>query len=402
MIRMAYLAIIGSSKVNGVAELHSELIKTTIFKDFVKIFGPDHFTNVTNGITPRRWLQQANPTLTELIEKKLGSRDFLKELDELKNLEQYADDKTFQKEWMAVKRANKVRLANYIKEVNGIEVNPDALFNIQVKRIHEYKRQNLAIFGVIHRYLRLKALSPKDLEKEVSHCFIFGGKAAPGYYQAKTIIKLINAVGEVINNDKQMGDKLKCVFIADYNVSKAEIIIPASDISQHISTAGTEASGTSNMKFVLNGGLILGTVDGANIEITREIGEQNIFLFGHLAESVEDLRHKHRYGDTEMDPELLKVCDEIEKGTFGDPSLFTNLLEALTVGRDHYLLSDDFGSYLDAQKLVDEAYKDSSGWAQKTITSVANMGFFSSDRAILSYCEEIWNLDSLDPRTCEV
>ncbi|OLL25652.1 Glycogen phosphorylase, partial [Neolecta irregularis DAH-3] len=398
MIRMAYLAIIGSSKVNGVAELHSDLIKTTIFKDFVKIFGPDHFTNITNGITPRRWLQQANPALTDLIEKKLGSRDFLKELDELKDLEQYADDKAFQKEWMAVKRANKVRLANYIKEANGIEVNPDALFNIQVKRIHEYKRQNLAVFGVIHRYLGLKALSPDDFEKQVAHCFIFGGKAAPGYFQAKTTIKLINAVGDVINNDKQIGDKLKCVFIADYNVSKAEIIIPASDISQHISTAGTEASGTSNMKFVLNGGLILGTVDGANIEITREIGEQNIFLFGHLAESVEDLRHKHRYGDSEMDPELQKVCDEIEKGTFGDPSLFSNLLGSLTFGRDHYLLSDDFGSYLDAQKLVDEAYKDTSGWAQKTITSVANMG----DRAILTYCEEIWNLDSLDPQTCDV
>jgi glycogen phosphorylase len=307
-VRMAFLAIIGSRKVNGVAELHSDLIKATIFKDFVKIFGIDKFTNVTNGVTPRRWLLSSNPALASLIAKKLGSFDFIKDLTQLKKLEPFATDKAFQKEWMEIKRNCKAHLAQHIKESNGVEVKPDALFDIQVKRIHEYKRQNMNIFGVIHRYLQLKAMKPEERKKEVPRVCIFGGKAAPGYYAAKTIIKLINAVSDVVNNDKDIGDILKVVFIADYNVSKAEIIIPASDISQHISTAGTEASGTSNMKFTLNGGLILGTVDGANIEITREIGENNIFLFGHLSEDVEDLRHRHMYSGAEMNPELKKVA----------------------------------------------------------------------------------------------
>jgi len=304
---MAFLAIIGSKKVNGVAELHSDLIKATIFKDFVKVFGPDKFTNVTNGITPRRWLLASNPALAALIAQKLGGFDYLKDLTKLKALEKYAQDKEFQKKWMEIKKKCKNHLSVHIKDSNGISVNPDALFDIQVKRIHEYKRQNMNIFGVIHRYLRLKAMSPEERKKEVPRVCIFGGKAAPGYYAAKTIIKLVNAVADVVNNDKDIGDVLKVVFIADYNVSKAEIIVPASDISQHISTAGTEASGTSNMKFCLNGGLILGTVDGANIEITREIGENNIFLFGHLAEDVDDLRHRHMYSGAKMNPELKKV-----------------------------------------------------------------------------------------------
>lgn len=304
---MAYLAIIGSKKVNGVAELHSDLIKATIFKDFVKVFGPDKFTNVTNGITPRRWLLASNPALATLIAKKLGGYDYLKDLTKLKGLEKYATDKAFQKEWMAIKKKCKEHLSFHIKELNGVSVNPNALFDIQVKRIHEYKRQNMNIFAVIHRYLSLKAMTPEQRKNEVPRVCIFGGKAAPGYYAAKTIIKLINSVSEVVNADKDVANVLKVVFIADYNVSKAELIVPASDISQHISTAGTEASGTSNMKFTLNGGLILGTVDGANIEITREIGENNIFLFGHLAEDVDDLRHRHMYGGTQMNPELKKV-----------------------------------------------------------------------------------------------
>ena len=304
---MAYLAIIGSKKVNGVAELHSDLIKATIFRDFVKVFGPDKFTNVTNGITPRRWLLAANPSLAALIANKLGGYDFLKDLTKLKQLEQYATDKAFQKEWMDIKRSNKVHLARHIQQFNGIVVNPDALFDIQVKRIHEYKRQNMNIFGIIHRYLRLKSMTPEERKNVVPRVCIFGGKAAPGYYAAKRIIKLVNSVSEVINNDKDIGDVLKVVFIADYNVSKAELIVPASDISQHISTAGTEASGTSNMKFTLNGGLILGTVDGANIEITKEVGENNIFLFGHLAEDVDDLRHRHMYTGAKMNPELKMV-----------------------------------------------------------------------------------------------
>jgi starch phosphorylase len=311
---MAFLAIIGSKKVNGVAELHSDLIKATIFKDFVKVFGPDKFTNVTNGITPRRWLLSSNPALAALIAQKLGGFDYLKDLTKLKALEKYAQDKEFQKKWMEIKKKCKNHLSVHIKDSNGISVNPDALFDIQVKRIHEYKRQNMNIFGVIHRYLRLKAMSPEERKKEVPRVCIFGGKAAPGYYAAKTIIKLVNAVADVVNNDKDIGDVLKVVFIADYNVSKAEIIVPASDISQHISTAGTEASGTSNMKFCLNGGLILGTVDGANIEITREIGENNIFLFGHLAEDVDDLRHRHMYSGAKMNPELKKVFTSYHDG----------------------------------------------------------------------------------------
>ena len=265
MVRMAYLATIGSHKVNGVAELHSDLIKSTIFKDFVTVYGPDKFTNVTNGITPRRWLHQANPKLSELIASKLGGYDFLTDLTKLNKLESFLDDAKFKQEWQAIKYDNKVRLAQHIKDSTGVTVNPKALFDIQVKRIHEYKRQQLNILGVIHRYLSIKAMSPEERKKLQPRVSIFGGKAAPGYWMAKTIIHLVCSVGEVVNNDKDVGDLLKVVYVEDYNVSKAEIIVPASDISEHISTAGTEASGTSNMKFVLNGGLIIGTCDGANV-----------------------------------------------------------------------------------------------------------------------------------------
>ena len=268
MVRMAYLATIGSHKVNGVAELHSDLIKTTIFKDFVTVYGPDKFTNVTNGITPRRWLHQANPKLSELIASKLGGYDFLTDLTKLNKLENFLDDEKFKQEWQAIKHDNKVRLAQHIKDTTGVTVNPKALFDIQVKRIHEYKRQQLNILGVIHRYLSIKAMSPEERKKLQPRVSIFGGKAAPGYWMAKTIIHLVCSVGEVVNNDKDVGDLLKVVYIEDYNVSKAEIIVPASDISEHISTAGTEASGTSNMKFVLNGGLIIGTCDGANVSLS--------------------------------------------------------------------------------------------------------------------------------------
>lgn len=270
MVRMAYLAIIGSHKVNGVAELHSDLIQTTIFKNFVKIYGPDKFTNVTNGITPRRWLHQANPRLSHLIASKLGSYDFLKDLTLLDGIERYVDDADFCKEWSEIKTANKVRLAKHIKDTTGCTVPPTSLFDIQVKRIHEYKRQQLNIFGVIHRYLKIKSMTPEERKNLVPRVSIFGGKAAPGYWMAKTIIHLITSVGMVVNNDSDIGDLLKVIFIEDYNVSKAEIIVPASDISEHISTAGTEASGTSNMKFVLNGGLIIGTADGANVRMTMK------------------------------------------------------------------------------------------------------------------------------------
>jgi len=394
---MAYLAIIGSHKVNGVAELHSDLIKATIFKDFVDIFGQDKFTNVTNGITPRRWLHQANPKLSHLIASKVGSYDFLRDLTKLNVLEQSVDDKKFKKEWMEIKLAAKVKLAKYIKDTTQIAVNPHSLFDIQVKRIHEYKRQQMNIFGVIYRYLRLKEMTPEERKKQVPRTSIFGGKAAPGYWMAKTIIRLITAVGEVVNKDDEINGLLKVIFIEDYNVSKAEIIVPASDISEHISTAGTEASGTSNMKFVLNGGLIIGTCDGANIEITREIGEENIFLLGNLAEHVEDLRHQHRFGkDVAMDPKLREVCDAIEAGRFGPEVTYSGLIASLTIGFDYYLVSDDFSSYIATQDLVDEAYRDQDGWATKSITSVARMGFFSADRAINEYADEIWSIEPSD------
>ncbi|KAK4554009.1 Non-essential glycogen phosphorylase [Recurvomyces mirabilis] len=398
MVRMAYLAVIGSHKVNGVAELHSDLIKTTIFKDFVKIYGPDKFTNVTNGITPRRWLHQANPRLSELIATKLGGYDFLKDLTMLHKLEAFVDDKEFRKEFQEIKYANKVRLAKYTKEVHGISVNPSSLFDIQVKRMHEYKRQQLNIFGVIYRYLELKAMSPADRAKVQPRVSFFGGKAAPGYWMAKMVIHLVNQVGKVVNNDKDIGDLLKVVFLEDYNVSKAEMIVPASDISEHISTAGTEASGTSNMKFVLNGGLLIGTCDGANIEITREVGEDNIFLFGNLSEDVEDLRHQHFYGEYELEPMLKKVFDSIRSGTFGDAHQFSALVDSIVDHGDYYLVSDDFKSYIDTQKLIDETYKDQETWLTKTITSVARMGFFSSDRCIDEYAEMIWNIEPLPPQ----
>ncbi|KAI9695950.1 MAG: Non-essential glycogen phosphorylase [Bogoriella megaspora] len=396
-VRMAYLAVIGSHKVNGVAELHSDLIKTTIFKDFVEIYGPDKFTNVTNGITPRRWLHQANPRLSELIASKLGGYDFLRDLTLLNKLEAFVDDKAFRKEFEEIKVANKLRLAKYIKATTGISVNPKALFDIQVKRMHEYKRQQLNIFGVIHRYLALKAMSPEERSKVAPRVTIIGGKAAPGYWMAKTVIHLICKVGELVNHDEDIGDLLKVIFLEDYNVSKAEIITPASDISEHISTAGTEASGTSNMKFVLNGGLIIGTCDGANIEVTREIGESNIFLFGNLAEDVEDLRHNHLYGNFQLPESLQKVFEAIRNGMFGDADQFSALVNGIVDHGDYYLVSDDFESYIKTHEMIDEAYKNTDEWLTKCITSVARMGFFSSDRCIDEYAEMIWNVEPVKP-----
>ncbi|KAL7773909.1 hypothetical protein CFE70_003876 [Pyrenophora teres f. teres 0-1] len=379
MVRMAYLALIGSHKVNGVAELHSDLIKTTIFKDFVKIYGPDK--------------------LSALIASKLGGYEFLKDLTLLNKLEAFVDDKEFRKEFCDIKYANKVRLAKHIMEHNGVKVNPEALFDVQVKRIHEYKRQQLNIFGVIHRYLQIKAMSPEERKKLTPRVSIFGGKAAPGYWMAKTVIHLINKVGDVVNNDKDVGDALKVIYLADYNVSKAEIICPASDISEHISTAGTEASGTSNMKFCLNGGLIIGTCDGANIEITREIGDQNIFLFGNLAEDVEDLRHAHMYSKYELEPSLANVFDAIRDGKFGDAGQFSALVNGIVDHGDYYLVSDDFASYIKTQELIDESYKNKEEWTTKTITTVARMGFFSSDRCIDEYAEAIWNVEPLQVKS---
>ncbi|KAG8974355.1 Non-essential glycogen phosphorylase [Tulasnella sp. 425] len=396
---MAYLAVIGSHKVNGVAELHSELVKTTILKDFVDFYGPSKFGNVTNGITPRRWLDQCNPGLSALITETLGGdkTKWLKDLTKLQGLLPHADDPAFQKKWADVKLRNKQRLSQFIEQTMGVKLNTSALFDVQVKRLHEYKRQSMNILGVIHRYLTIKALSVEERKKVVPRVVLFGGKAAPGYYMAKLVIRLINNVAKVINTDPEVQDVLTVLFVPDYSVSLAELLIPASDISEHISTAGTEASGTSNMKFCLNGGLLLGTVDGANIEIAEEVGEENVFFFGHLTPNVEDLRYNHRYRPVPLEqrsPALAVVVDVIAQGRFGDGSIYEPFLNTIRTG-DYYLVSDDFDSYLEAQRMVDLAYQDTASWVKKSITTTARMGKFSSDRAILNYAEEYWNIEPL-------
>ncbi|KAJ9069778.1 Non-essential glycogen phosphorylase [Entomophthora muscae] len=392
-LRMASLAVIGSHTVNGVAALHSHLIRTTLFQHFIRYYGEEKFTNVTNGISPRRWLHQANPNLSQLISSKLGGIEWIKDMEKLRALNDLATDKEFQEAWMDVKLHNKMRLAGYIKNNLGIEVSPDALFDIQVKRIHEYKRQFMNILSVIHRYHELKAMEPSELDEATPRVVIFGGKAAPGYYIAKLVIKLISSVSAKVNSDCSIKNKLKVVFLPDYNVSLAEVIIPASDISQHISTAGTEASGTSNMKFVLNGGLILGTVDGANIEIGEEIGKDNIFFFGVLAQDVEDLRHHNRMGKSAMVSSLCAVVQSVREGEYGTPGVFAPLLDTLTIGTDYYLVSVDFDAYIEKQREIEELYKDKSCWAAKSIRCTANMAKFSSDRSIREYAERIWNIE---------
>jgi len=400
-VRMANLAIIGSRKVNGVAELHSELVRTTIFKDFVDFFGLDKFGNVTNGITPRRWLDQCNPNLSALITEtlKIPKGVWLKDLYKLEGLLKFADNPQFQKKWAAIKQTNKEKLAQYVQSTLGVKVNTKAMFDVQVKRLHEYKRQTLNIFGVIHRYLTLKAMKPEERKKVNPRVVFFAGKAAPGYYIAKLTIKLIVNAARVINNDPETKDLLEVFFLPDYSVSLAELLVPASDISQHISTAGTEASGTSNMKFCLNGGLLLGTVDGANIEIAEEIGDSNVFFFGHLTPAVEDLRYQHTYHPIpleEKSPRLANVLNEISAGRFGEGGVYEPLLNTVRQ-HDHYLLSDDFDSYLEALKMIDEAYLNRTEWLKKSISTTAKMGKFSSDRAILDYAEEYWSIEPIKP-----
>jgi starch phosphorylase len=396
-IRMAFLAVIGSHKVNGVAELHSELVKTTILQDFVEFYGPSKFGNVTNGITPRRWLDQCNPGLSKLITETLGGEKtkWLKDLTQLEGLLKHVEDPAFRKKWHVVKKENKERLAHFIETTMGVKLNTEALFDVQVKRLHEYKRQSLNILGVVHRYLTIKAMTPEERKKVVPRVILFGGKAAPGYYMAKLVIRLINNVAKVINADPDLHNILTVLFVPDYSVSLAELLIPASDISEHISTAGTEASGTSNMKFCLNGGLLLGTVDGANIEIAEEVGEENVFFFGHLTPAVEDLRHAHQYKPRPLEERsaaLAVVVGVIAEGIFGDGHIYEPFLNTIRTG-DYYLVSDDFDSYLEAQKLVDLAYVDQDSWCKKSIITVAKMGKFSSDRAIMNYAEEYWNIE---------
>jgi len=387
-VRMAHLASIGSHAINGVAELHSELLKKDVMRDFQE-FMPEKFTNVTNGVTPRRFMVVSNPKLSRLISKRIGE-GWIKNLQELRGLESSVDDLNFQKDWQRIKRENKQDLALLIQERTGIAVDADSLFDIQVKRLHEYKRQHLNVLHIITLYNRLKHDSKMEV---IPRTFIFGGKAAPGYFMAKLIIKLINGVGEVINNDPVVAGRLKVIFFPDFNVRNARYIYPAADLSEQISTAGKEASGTGNMKFSLNGALTIGTLDGANIEIREEVGADNFFLFGLTAEQVYDLKAKgydpKQYYNS--DPELREVVNQISSGAFsrGDRRLFNPLIDSLLSG-DPYLLFADYRPYVESQEQVSLAYKDPGKWTRMSILNVARMGKFSSDRSIKEYCDKIW------------
>lgn len=389
-VRMANLAIIGSHSVNGVSALHTEILKNEIFKDFYEMW-PERFNSKTNGVTQRRWLRLCNPGLSKLISKYIGE-GWGKDLFELKKLIPLADDKVFQKEWQEVKRKNKELLAKYIKRKNNIETNVNSLFDCQVKRFHEYKRQLLNVLHVITLYNRIKANPNSDF---VPRTVIFAGKAAPSYYMAKLIIKLINSVADVVNNDRDVGDKLKVVFLANYCVSNAEKIMPGADLSEQISTAGTEASGTGNMKFALNGALTIGTLDGANIEIKEEVGDENVFIFGLKAEEIKNLRrsgYNPRYYYN-SNSELKKAIDMITNGFFSgsEPQLFNTITDSL-LNSDYYMLLADFVSYVKCQEGVSEIYKDQEKWTKMSILNVANMGKFSSDRTVKEYADEVWNV----------
>ena len=388
-VRMAHLAIVGSHKVNGVAQIHTELMKQTIFADFDRYF-PGKIINLTNGITPRRWLNQANPLLAALITSRIGD-GWLKDLNQLRHLIPLAEDAQFRQQIAAVKRANKQRFAAGLKSSLGMEIDGDSLFDVQIKRIHEYKRQLLNVLHVVSLYKRLCDDPHSDT---VPRTIIFGGKAAPGYATAKLIIKLINDVADIVNNDIRIRGRLKLVFVPNYGVSVAESIIPAADLSEQISTAGTEASGTGNMKLALNGALTIGTLDGANVEIANEVGADNIFIFGLTTDKVVQLRASgYRPVDYYLaNDELRQVIEMIARGYFSpeEPERFRPIVDNLLEHGDHYLLLADYASYVACQAEVEAAYRDQEQWLRKVILNVANMGRFSSDRTILQYAEQIW------------
>ena len=390
-IRMPYLSIVGSHTINGVAELHTELLKTTVFKDFYKLF-PERFQNKTNGITPRLWLRNVNPELSKIITAKIGD-GWITELQQLRRLEAFADEPEFQQSWRSVKRLKKEQLAYWLKQNGGISIDPESLFDVQIKRIHEYKRQLLNILHVIFLYNQM--LEHPELPF-VPRTFLFGGKAAPGYYMAKLIINLANDVARVVNHDPAMHGRLKVVFVPNYNVSVAEKMIPATDISQHISTAGTEASGTGNMKFILNGALILGTMDGANIEIAEEVGAENIFTFGMSSDEVRSLA-KSGYNPRvsyQHNPGLREALSMINTGYFNrdKPHLYNDLYNSL-VFEDKYMLLEDFASYVECQQRVIKTWQDPEKWTRMSILNTAASGKFSSDRTIAEYAKDIWELE---------
>jgi len=391
-VRMAHLAVVGSHTVNGVAALHSQLLKQHLFADFDRIY-PGKMTNVTNGITPRRWLNQANPDLTALLEKAIG-KGFKKDLTQIKKITPLANDAEFRKAFAAVKHANKARLAAKIEQKTGIKLNVNSLFDVQIKRIHEYKRQLLNVLHVITLYNRIrngeKGITPRTV--------IFGGKAAPGYWMAKQIIRLINDVAAIINEDVAVGDQLKVVYYPNYEVSAAEILFPGSDLSEQISTAGTEASGTGNMKMSLNGALTIGTLDGANVEIMEEVGEENIFIFGLTTPQVAEVKANgyNPYDYYHSNPELKQVLDMIASGFFSieEPNRYQPIIDNLLKNGDQYLLLADYASYIETQDRVGKLYQQQDEWTRLAILNVANMAKFSSDRAIGDYAKNIWHVKS--------
>ena len=392
-VRMGWLSVVGSHKVNGVAAIHSDLMVTSTFADFARIY-PERFTNVTNGVTPRRWLAVANPKLAALFDQYIGS-DWRCDLSQIEKLKAFADKGEFKRAVADIKYDNKVKLAQYVKKTLDIDLDPHALFDVQVKRIHEYKRQMLNVLHIIARYNEMLAHSEKDWQPRV---FILAGKAASAYYAAKQTIRLINDVANVINNDERLKGRLKVVFIPNYSVSLAQLIIPAADISEQISLAGTEASGTSNMKFALNGALTLGTLDGANVEILDNVGEDHIFIFGNTVEQVEALRREgyRPFDYYQNDDQLREVIDQIIRGDFSpeEPNRYHSLIQGLQY-HDYYQSFADFRSYVEAQKTVDKKYQDRDVWITSTIQNMVNMGFFSSDRTILEYAKNIWKIEPL-------
>lgn len=391
LVRMAHLASVGSFSINGVAELQSNLLQDRVLRDFYALW-PHKFNNKTNGVTPRRFVKLANPQLSKLITTKIGD-GWVKNLEQLKALEAYADDSDFRQAWRRVKLANKQALAGYILEHNNLKVDPNSLFDIMVKRLHQYKRQHLKALHIITLYNRLKADPELDI---VPRTFIFGAKAAPGYFMAKQIIKLINSIADVVNNDPDIGDRLKVVFLANFNVSLAQKIYPAADISEQISLAGKEASGTGNMKFALNGALTVGTLDGANIEIRERVGPENFFLFGLNAEEVFAIKERG-YNPQDFyhgDPELKQTIDQIGGGYFsnGDTEVFKSIVDSLLYD-DPFLLLADYRSYIDSQDAAGQAYRNADQWGRMSILNVARCGFFSSDRTIRQYCDDIWQVE---------
>ena len=387
-VRMAHLATVGSHAINGVAALHSELLKESVLKDFCELW-PERFSNKTNGVTSRRFLALSNPGLRELLDDTIGD-GWLSDLTKLRGLEAFAEDPAFRSQWRAVKRANKARLAGYVKATTGVELNPDWLFDIQVKRIHEYKRQHLNVLNIVTQYRRLKENPRLEMPPRA---FIFGGKAAPGYFMAKRIIKLINAVGETVNNDPDVNRFLKVAFVPNFNVQNAHLIYPAADLSEQISTAGKEASGTGNMKFMLNGALTIGTLDGANVEIREEAGAENFFLFGLTVDEVERIKRDGYRPSDYVNGELAAVLDLIAGGTFshGDTEVFRPLVDNLRYD-DPFLVLADYASYVESQGRVSATWRDSAAWARTSILNTARSGKFSSDRAIAEYCDDIWNV----------